>query len=114
MNSLFLDGTERCNSKTYYYIKTINNHDDIALLVHDTTYRQNLKHSTKGVKSDNIFYHRAWDDMKKLEQLIGCGRIKRLIIDNHNVDLRGFDYYNMIMSDDEIREVVLTDLALGC
>lgn len=53
-------------------------------------------------------------DMKKLEQLIGCGRIKRLIIDNHNVDLRGFDYYNMIMSDDEIREVVLTDLALGC
>ena len=67
----FLNSNERRNSKTYYYLRIIKNHKEIALLVHNWSYRQHLRYNIKNCDPNaNIYWARAYDDWKELERKI--------------------------------------------
>lgn len=112
MESEFLDFYTRGNSKTFYYLRIMAYHG-IPLIVHNLNYKKVLEKQCREHWKDRIkplIYHVQDKD------LYYRIRSERVIVDDpivfrndNDLILHHIDY----LSTDEIRDIILTDLAEG-
>ena len=106
--SVFLNIDDRINSKTYYYLRIFAHHD-FPLIVHDEQYARILQREywekLGSVTSPKIV---SVTDTKRMMSLKG-----KLICDNHMVKYHQIHKCFKWYSDDELRDIVLTDMSEG-
>lgn len=123
--NVFLDSNERRNSKTYYYIRLISEHL-IGLVVHNEKYKNELRKQyrqlDRGWEVIPIYSIQNDMDVWTIKDRIKRGTLEGLIIDNELISSRERDLAGLLwddknnykwLTDGEIREIILTDMALG-
>lgn len=124
VNTEFLNSEERKNSKTFYYLRLVVFHN-IPLLTNSEAnkikfYTECLKISGANTyRTFPIYNIRNYHDLKTVQYLLDNGI--KVIIDNKEVGLdcqKNLEfslglYWGGKMSDDQIREIILSDLVEG-
>jgi hypothetical protein len=104
----FLDSGCRGNSKTFYYLRIFAHHN-IPLIVHSEQYAWDLKreywNKLGSVASPKIISISNDRELRLIRQ--------KLICDNMNVKHHRNFYMSKWYTDNEIRNIVLTDMAEG-
>jgi len=116
MISEFLSTEEHQNSKTYYYLRLISEHP-YGLLVENEDVKNNLiqqyKELNRGYKIISIYNVNNEFDVSIVKTRYFSGSLNGLIDDvgkdDSHSELQEFN----ILTQDKIREIILTDMALG-
>ena len=111
----FIDLFENNNSKTYYYVRMISRHP-IALLTNNEREKKEIKKTYKPCAFFNV---KNAQDLIKLTRKIVSGEIKKIIVDDmetledfYKNRIYSHVLFKYIITDDEIRDIILTDIAL--
>lgn len=121
----FLDSNERRNSKTYYYIRLVSEHP-IGLVAHSEQHKYELRKQyrqlNRGWEVIPIYNIQNETDVWTIKDRIKRGTLEGLIIDNKLISSKERYIAGLLwtdenhckwLSDDEIRDIILTDMTLG-
>lgn len=121
---IFLDRNQRNNSKTFYYLRLISEHR-VGLVVHNGNYKDELRRQymdlNRGFEEIPIYNIQNPKDIYLIRSRFQRCSLEGLVCDNEIVqDILNKNWTindclgNLKwLSDDEIREIILSDMALG-
>ncbi|WP_079709786.1 hypothetical protein [Paraliobacillus ryukyuensis] len=105
---MFLDSSDKLNSKTFYYIRLAAFHK-IPLVVHNKRYKEALQKESKA-----IFHKISYPKIISIDSKQELKMYRRkLLCDNHLVKYHDNYKYLRWFNDDEIRTLILSDMADG-